>query len=136
MCKEGKYGRGKPCSPRHEASGELTGEEEAAAKGFDDGRARQGLRGGAESVGQRGEEEERKGERGKGRLTGGAQGSASRRKRKRRGEVGRRGCWLTGRWAVWAERGAGEVFLFFFFKLHFQTIFLFKFKSNFFSRIL
>jgi hypothetical protein len=36
-CKEGKYEWGKPCSPRHEASGELTGEEEAAAEGFDDG---------------------------------------------------------------------------------------------------
>jgi hypothetical protein len=60
-------------------------------------------------------------------------------KKKRRGEeVGRRGCWLTGRWAVWAEREADVVFFFFFFffKHHFQTIFHFKFKSNFFSRIL
>jgi hypothetical protein len=29
-------GRGKPCSLREEVSGELTGEGEAAAKGFDD----------------------------------------------------------------------------------------------------
>jgi hypothetical protein len=62
-----------------------------------------------------GSERKKKG-KGEGRLTGGAQVSASQGKRKRRGgEVGRRGCWLTGRWAVWAERGAGEVFFLFLF---------------------
>jgi hypothetical protein len=58
--------------------------------------------------------------KGKGRLTGGTQVSATRGKRKRReGEVGQRGCWPTGRWA---ERGAGKVFSFFFLFL-FQTSF-------------
>jgi hypothetical protein len=92
------------------------------------------LRGGAGSVGQRGEEEEKKGE-GEADRRGPSISVAVKKRKRRGGEVGRRGCWLTGRWAVWAERGAGEVFFFFFFffKLHFQTIFLFKFKSNFFS---
>jgi hypothetical protein len=105
-----------------------------------DGRGTAG-RGGdcAAAPGRLGSEGKKKKGKGKGRLTGGAQVSAhAGKKRKRRGgEVGRRGCWLTGRWAVWAERGAGKVFFFFFFfKLHFQTIFLFKFKSNFFKLFL
>jgi hypothetical protein len=69
--------------------------------------------------------------RGEGRLTGGAQASATaKEKEKREGEVGRRG---TVSWASrpgWAERGAGKVLFFFFFKLLFETTFLFKFKSN------
>jgi hypothetical protein len=36
--------------------------------------------------------------------------------------VGRRGCWPTGGWAVWAERGAGDVF-FLFFSFSFSTSF-------------
>jgi hypothetical protein len=93
----------------------------------------------AAAPGRLGSERKKKKGKGKGRLTGGAEVSASRGKRKRRGgEVGRRGCWPTGRWAVWAERGAGDVFFFFLFlfELHFQTIFHFKFKSNFFKLFL
>jgi hypothetical protein len=74
-------------------------------------------------------EEERKGGREADRWGPGV--SDSKRKRKEReGEVGRRG---TVSWASrpgWAERGAGKVLFFFFFKLLFQTTFLFKFKSN------
>jgi hypothetical protein len=93
----------------------------------------------AAAPGRLGSERKKKKGKGKGRLTGGAQVSASRGKRKRRGgEVGWRGCWLTGLWAVWAERGADDVFFFFLFlfQLHFQTIFHFKFKSNFFKLFL
>jgi hypothetical protein len=80
----------------------------------------------AAAPGRLGSKRKKKG-KGEGRLTGGAQVSASWGKRKRRGgEVGRRGCWLTGRWAVWAERGADEVF----FSFSFSN---FIFKPFFFS---
>jgi hypothetical protein len=94
----------------------------------------------AAAPGQLGSEGRKKKGKGEGRLTGGAQVSASRGKRKKREEerwagtgVGRRACW-----AVWAERGAGAVFPFFLFlfQTSFQTIFLFKFKSNFFKLFL
>jgi hypothetical protein len=82
----------------------------------------------------------RRKERGEGRLTGGAQVSASRGKRKRRGdEVGRRGEARRAAWAVWAERGAGDVLFFSFFNFIFKPFFIsnsIQTFSNFFSRIL
>jgi hypothetical protein len=48
--------------------------------------------------------------------------------------VGRRGCWPTGRWAVWAERGAGDVFFFFFsFSTSFSNPFSFQIQINLFQ---
>jgi hypothetical protein len=62
-----------------------------------------------------GSERKKKKGKGKGRLTGGAQVSALAGKKKKEEEkrwvgagVGRRAAW-----AVWAERGAGDVFFFF-----------------------
>jgi hypothetical protein len=79
------------------------------------------LRGGAGSVGQRREEEERKGE---GRLTGGPQASVSRGKRKRRGgEVGRRGEARRAAGPSRLKRGAGVVFFFFLFQTSFSNHF-------------
>jgi hypothetical protein len=95
------------------------------------------LRGGAGSVGQRGEEEERKGEgeadkRGPG---------VSARGEKEKGEEERWAGAGDGRRAAGPSGLKGEparfpFFSFFFFKLHFQTIFLLKFKSNFFKLFL
>jgi hypothetical protein len=87
-------------------------------------RGRGGFRAAAAAAGEQGEEE-KEGE--EGRLTGGAQASATaKEKEKREGEVGRRG---TVRWAVrpgWAERGAGKVLFFFLF--HFQASFSYHFS--------
>jgi hypothetical protein len=83
----------------------------------------------------------RRKERGEGRLTGGAQMSASRGKRKRRGgEVGRRG---EARRAAGPSGLEGEPalfsFFFFFFNFIFKPFFFSNSNqtfSNFFSRIL
>jgi hypothetical protein len=70
----------------------------------------------------RGEEEERKGE-GR-RLTGGAILSARGKKKKKGGwDVGCRGEWLVGRWAVGLERRGGKFFFSFLFQTLFKSIF-------------
>jgi hypothetical protein len=89
----------------------------------------------AAAPGELGSEERKKKGKGKGRLTGGAQVSASRRK-KEKGEERWAGA-DDGRRAVWAERGAGEVFFFSFsFSNFIFKQFLFIFKSNFFKLFL
>jgi hypothetical protein len=58
---------------------------ERGREGRGDGRARRGLRGGAESVGQRGEDEERKGEGEADRRGPGVSVAGKKKKERRRG---------------------------------------------------
>jgi hypothetical protein len=93
----------------------------------------------AAAAGRLGSEEKKKKGKWKGRLTGGPRCQRSRRKRKRRGgEVGRRGVMADGPLGRLGGKVSREWFCFFLslFQTSFSNHFLFKFKSNFFSRIL
>jgi hypothetical protein len=97
-----------------------------------EGRGKNGARRDPRGCGGRptrqGEEEKEGGREG---LTGGVAVSASAKKRKRERERRAGVGWLAGPAGLAAPKGEqGMVFLFFFFKLLFQTTFFFKFKSN------